>query len=122
LFDVRFAVMNRNTVPEVDPVATASGIVLSVLVAILGVLLGFPAIAALAGVGAGGYVAGRLAHRDGLFHGAMVGVLAIVLASFAASAGNDNVTNILVDTATIIVSDVLLLAFASAGGWLATRS
>jgi uncharacterized membrane protein AbrB (regulator of aidB expression) len=114
--------MNRNTVPEVDPVATASGIVLSVLVAILGVLLGFPAIAALAGVAAGGYLAGRLAKRDGLFHGAMVGVLAIVLASFAASAGNDNVTNILVDTATIIVSDVLLLAFASAGGWLATRS
>jgi hypothetical protein len=114
--------MHRNSVPEVDPVATASGLALSVLVAVAGVFLGFPAIAALVGVFAGGYVAGRLARRDGLFHGAMVGVLAIILASFAASAGNDNVTNILVDTATIVVSDVLLLAFASAGGWLATRS
>ena len=114
--------MNRSTVPEVDPVATASGVALSVLVAVAGVLLGFPAIGALVGVLAGGYAAGRLARRDGLFHGAMVGVLAIILASFAASAGNGSATNILVDTGTIILSDVLLLSFASAGGWLATRS
>jgi hypothetical protein len=114
--------MAQRTMPEVDPAAAAAGLALSVLVAVVGVLLGFPAIGAVVGIVAGGYLAGRIARRDGLFHGAVVGVLAIILTSIAASAGNPNVSNILVDTATIIVSDVLLLLFASAGGWLSTRS
>lgn len=114
--------MTQRTMPEVDPVATASGLLLSILVAIGGIFLGIPAIAAIAGVAAGGYLAGRLARRDGLFHGAIVGVLAIIAASFAASAGNSNVTDVLVDTLTIVVSDVLLLGSGSFGGWLATRS
>jgi len=114
--------MNRKTVPELDPTATASGLALSILVAIGGILLGFPAIAGLVGVLAGGYLAGRLAHRDGLFHGAIVGALTIVVASIAASAGNAQVTNILADTLSIVVSDVLLLGLSSFGGWLATRS
>ena len=58
--------MSRKTVPELDPIATASGLALSILVAITGVLLGFPAIAGLAGVLAGGYLAGRLARIPGL--------------------------------------------------------
>jgi uncharacterized membrane protein AbrB (regulator of aidB expression) len=114
--------MTQRTVPEVDPVATASGLALSIVVAIAGVFLGFPAIPGLCGVAAGGYVAGRVARRDGLFHGAIVAALAIVLISAAASAGNANVSNILADTLSIVVSDVLLLLFGSAGGWLATRS
>ena len=114
--------MNRNTVPTLDPVATGLGVALSVLVAIGGIFLGFPAIAALAGVLAGGYLAGRAARRDGLFHGAIVGALVIVVASIAASAGEPQVANILADTLTILVSDVLLLGLSSLGGWLATRS
>jgi hypothetical protein len=114
--------MDRNTVPTLDPVATGSGVALSVLVAIGGIFLGFPAIAGLIGVHAGGYLAGRMARRDGLFHGAIVGALTIVVASVAASAGQPQVSNILADTLTIIVSDVLLLALSSFGGWLATRS
>ena len=108
--------------PELDARAVAAGLALSVLVAIGGLFLGFPVIGALGGIAAGGYVAGRMAGRDGPYHGAMVGVLAIVLASIAASAGNSNVSNILVDTATIVVSDVLMLLSGSAGGWLSTRS
>ena len=119
---IRFAAMSKKTVPQLDPTATASGLALSILVAIGGVLLGFPAIAGLAGVLAGGYLAGRLARRDGLFHGAIVGALTIVVASIAASSGNAEVTNILADTLSIVVSDVLLLGFSSLGGWLATRS
>ena len=114
--------MDRKTVPELDPTATASGLALSILVAIGGVLLHFPAIAGLVGVLGGGYLAGRLARRDGLFHGAIVGALTIVVASIAASAGNAEVTNILGDTLSIVVSDVLLLGLSSFGGWLATRS
>ena len=114
--------MNKKTVPELDPAATASGVALSILVAIAGVLLGFPAIAGLVGVFAGGYLAGRLAHRDGLFHGAINGALTIVVASIAASAGNAQVANVIADTLSIVVSDVLLLGLSSLGGWLATRS
>jgi hypothetical protein len=114
--------MRKNVVPELDPVATAVGVALSVLVAIGGIFLGFPAIAGLGGVFAGGYLAGRIARRDGLFHGAIVGALTIVVASIAASAGQPQVSNVLADTLTIIVSDVLLLGLSSVGGWLATRS
>ena len=108
--------------PELDARATAAGMALTILVAIALVGFGFPAIFSLLGVGAGGYVAGRMAGRDGLFHGAAIGVLSIIVASIAASAGNSNVTDVLVDTLTIVVSDVLLLLVSSAGGWLATRS
>jgi len=108
--------------PKLDVRATGAGVALSVLVAILGFFFGFPPVGELIGAGAGGYLAGRLARRDGLLHGAIVGALAIVVASIAASAGTAEVTNILVDTLSIVVSDVLLLGLASFGGWLATRS
>jgi hypothetical protein len=114
--------MTKRTMPEVDPAAAAAGLALSVLVAVGGVLLGYPAISAIAGVAAGGYLAGRIAHRDGVLHGAVVGILAIILTSVLSSAGNENVSNIFVDTATIVVSDVVLLLSASVGGWLSTRS
>ena len=114
--------MTERTMPEVDPAAAAAGLALSVLVAVCGVLLGYPAISGIVGVAAGGYLAGRIARRDGLFHGAVIGVLAILLTSIAASAGNENVSNIFVDTVAIVVSDLVLLLSGSAGGWLSTRS
>ena len=108
--------------PEVDARATAAGIALTILGAIGLAGAGFAPIFVLLAVAAGGYTAARLAGRDGLFHGATVGVLAIILASIAGSAGNATVINVLGDTLTIIVSDVLLLLSSSLGGWLATRS
>lgn len=114
--------MRERTMPEVDGRAAAAGIALTILVSIALAAFGFPPISALFGVAAGGYAAGRMAGRDGLFHGAVVGVLSIIAASIAASAGNATVSNVLVDTLTIVVSDVLLLLSSSAGGWLATRS
>ena len=114
--------MKQRTMPEVDPRATASGLSLTILVAGAALFLGFPPIFSVFGVFAGGYLAGRMAGRDGLFHGAMIGILSIIVASIVASAGNATVANALADTLTIVVSDVLLLASSSAGGWLATRS
>ncbi len=114
--------MRERTMPELDARAIAAGVALTILVAIAVATVGFPPIYALLGVAAGGYVAGRMAGRDGLFHGAVVGVLSIIAASIAASAGNATVANVLADTLTIVVSDVLLLLSSSAGGWLATRS
>jgi hypothetical protein len=108
--------------PEVDARAVASGIALTILVAAVVISLGFPPISSLLGVAAGGYVAGRMAGRDGLFHGAVIGALSIIVASVLASAGQETVTNLLADTLTIVVSDVVLLLSSSVGGWLATRS
>jgi uncharacterized membrane protein AbrB (regulator of aidB expression) len=114
--------MGRRSMPELDARAVAIGLALSILVAIVAIFLGFPAIGGLAGVALGGYTAGRVARRDGLYHGAIVGILAIIAASIAASAGTASVTNVLADTLSIVVSDVLLLSFSSAAGWLSTRS
>ena len=108
--------------PELDARAAAAGISLTILVAVLLATFGFPPVSALLAVAAGGSVAGRMAGRDGLFHGAVVGVLSIIAASIAASAGNETVSNALADTLTIVVSDVLFLLSSSAGGWIATRS
>ena len=108
--------------PELDARAAAAGISLTILVAVLLATFGFPPVSALLAVAAGGFVAGRMAGRDGLFHGAVVGVLSIIAASIAASAGNETVSSALADTLTIVVSDVLFLLSSSAGGWIATRS
>jgi uncharacterized membrane protein AbrB (regulator of aidB expression) len=114
--------MARRSMPELDARAVAAGVALSIVVAIGAIFLGFPAIGGLAGTALGGYVAGRMAGRDGLYHGAIVGMLAIVAASIAPSAGNASVTSVLADTLSIVVSDVLILSFSSAGGWLSTRT
>jgi uncharacterized membrane protein AbrB (regulator of aidB expression) len=114
--------MRERSMPELDARAVAAGVALSVVVAVCALLLGFPAIGALIGVATGGYVAGRMSGRDGLFHGAIVGALGIILISIAVSAGNPQASNILADTVSIVVSDVLMLLFGSAGGWLSTRS
>lgn len=108
--------------PDVDPRAAVAGIALTIVVAVGVAFAGFPPVFVLLGVAAGGYAAGRMAGRDGLFHGAVVGVLAIIATSIAGSSGNATVTNVLADTLAILVSDVLMLLSSSVGGWLATRS
>lgn len=122
LGDVRCHAMTQRSLPELDARAIAAGLALTIVVAVVLAALGFPPISSLLGIAAGGYTAGRMAGRDGVFHGAMIGVLSIIVASIAASAGNSTVNNVLVDTLTIVVSDVLILLVSSAGGWLATRS
>lgn len=108
--------------PELDARAAAAGVALSIVVAVLGLFLGFTQIFEFLGAGAGGYVAARMAGRDGLFHGAMVGVVDVVILAIIATASSASRPDVVVDTLATIVSDVLILALASVGGRLATRS
>src|SRR5260221_1011506 len=113
--------MTQRSLPELDARAIAAGLALTIVVAVVLAALGFPPISSLLGIAAGGYTPGRMAGRAGGFHGAMIGVLSIIVASIAPSAGNSTVNNLLVDTLTIIVSHVLILLASAPGGWLATR-
>jgi hypothetical protein len=108
--------------PKLDVRATAAGVALSVVVAGLGFFLGFPPIGVWVGALAGGYVGGRAAGRDGLFHGAVVGAIGVVALAILTTAASATVSNVVVDTVATIVSDVLVLALATIGGRLATRS
>jgi hypothetical protein len=108
--------------PELDARATVAGVALSVLVASGGFFLGFPAIGVWAGALAGGYTGGRMAGRDGLFHGAIVGAADVIALAIVSTAGSAAASNVDVDTAATILSDALLLVLAAIGGRLATRS
>ena len=108
--------------PKLDVRATTTGVALSVVGAALGFFLGFPAIGVWIGALAGGYLGGRMAGRDGLFHGAVVGAIDVVALAILTTAASANVSNVVVDTVATIVSDVLVLALATMGGRLATRS
>ena len=108
--------------PKLDVRATAAGVALSVMVAILGFFFGFPPVGELIGAGAGGYLAGRMAARDGLFHGGAVGVIDVVGLAIVTAAGSASVPNVVIDTAATLLTDALLLGLAALGGWVATRS
>jgi len=122
LRDVRFHAMRARSAPSVDARATIAGLALSILAAAIGFFLGFPAIGAWLGAVGGGYVAGRISGRDGLFQGAIVGALEVVGLAFVSTAASTAAANIVVDTVATIVSDALLLGLAALGGWVATRS
>jgi hypothetical protein len=108
--------------PKLDMRATAAGVALSIVVAILGFFFGFPPIGELIGAGVGGYLAGRTAGRDGLFHGGAVGIVDVIGVAIVTAAGSASVPNVVIDTAATVLTDALLLGLAALGGWLATRS
>lgn len=114
--------MRERTMPKLDGRAVVAGASLSVLVAAAGLFLGFPAIGVWAGALAGGYLGGRMAGRDGLFHGAAVGAIDVIALAIVSTATSADASNVVVDTAATIVSDVLLLVLAAIGGRLAARS
>ncbi len=77
----------------------------------------FGVAATFLGIGAGGYLAGKLAKTAGAYHGLLVGLGWIALEIVGlAPAGPD--TDALADTVTTIASDMLLLGSACAGGYL----
>ncbi|MHB8632044.1 MAG: hypothetical protein ACYC9W_08975, partial [Candidatus Limnocylindria bacterium] len=114
--------MADRPMPKLDVGAAVAGLALSVMGAILGVFLGFPQIVGLIGAAAGGYAAGRMAGRDGVFHGAVVGALDVIALAIATSAGTAGAPNVVIDTVATLLGDALLLGLATMGGWLATRS
>ncbi len=73
------------------------------------------------GIGLGGFVAGKWADSAGLYHGAMVGAGWVLLSAIGVAPSPGYSTDLLTDTAAVIVLDVLTLCVASAGGWIARR-
>ena len=76
--------------------------------------------ASVVGVGAGGFVAARLAGHHGLLQGAVTATAFVVAAALL-----DTVAAVPLlpgDTVLLVVLDTLHLAAGAAGGWLATRS
>ena len=121
---------NERPGPRVAWPAVLAGLAVAFGITIAGAALAAIAGAAAFGVGAGfiavaagGYLAGRVAAGAGALQGAVVAALwivaeAIVTTSLPPSAE----TGIVVDTATTVARDVILLGLGAAGGWLATRS
>ena len=108
--------------PTLDARAAVAGVALSVLVAGAGFFLGVPAIGVWIGALGGGYLGGRMAGRDGLLHGSVVGAADVIALAIVSTAGSAAASNVVVDTAATILSDALLLVLAAIGGRLATRS
>ena len=100
--------------------AVGTGVILAFLVTLAGAVAGAAWIGAAVGVGAGGYVAARLAKAGGLLQGAVVAAAWIVIESLAPDTGQ--APNVLADTAVTLLRDLSYLALGAAGGWLATRS
>lgn len=90
-------------------------IVAIVMRALLPPLAGFAA--TMIGIALGGFVAGKWAENAGLYHGAAVGVAWIVLEAVGVLPSPSYSSEVIVDTATVIVIDVVILAVASLGGW-----
>ncbi len=116
--------------PRLQLTALAGGVFLAVFVGLsiftLGAALGAPVlglVAPIIGCGCGGFLAGKLAKTAGLYHGAFTGAGWIALEAFGVVptvAGAGLAT--LEETVAIILVDVLLVAAATAGGWLAVRA
>ena len=106
--------------PKIVWIAVGMGVILAFAVTLAGAVAGIAWLAAAVGVGAGGYLAGRMAKAAGLLQGAIVAAVWIVIESLAPDAGQ--APNVLADTATTILRDLIYLGLGAAGGWLATRS
>ncbi len=99
-----------------------AGILLAFAVSAFARAAGAPAFGVAAtflGIGAGGYLAGKLAKTAGAYHGLLVGIgwIAVEILGLApGSSGPD--ADALAETVTTIASDVLVLGAAFAGGYL----
>ncbi len=79
------------------------------------------AVAGILGVSVGGYIAGRRAGRAGALHGTLVAVAWILLLGLGVLPQPGAASSVVADTALTVLSDVIVLAAGSIGGWLATR-
>ncbi len=78
-------------------------------------------VATILGICLGGFVAGKWADSDGLYHGAMVGVGWIALSAVGLVPTPNYSADVLADTVTIIWLDLGTLLAATLGGWIARR-
>lgn len=77
-------------------------------------------LATVIGICLGGFVAGKWANSAGAYHGALAAVGWIVVAAIGLIPTPGYGSNVLADTVVIIGFDVVALALASFGGWLAS--
>jgi hypothetical protein len=75
--------------------------------------------ATIAGIGVGGYIAGKWADSGGLYHGAVVGAGWIALEALGAVPTAVYGSDVLTDTVIVIALDLVTLLAGSIGGWLA---
>ena len=113
--------------PGIDWAAVGIGAVAAVVVS-LAILVASGAartdigpVAQIVGVVAGGYVAGRRAQAAGAAHGALVAAAAIIVLGLGVLPQPGGPTSVLADTAMTVLSDVVVMAAGTAGGWIATR-
>jgi hypothetical protein len=105
--------------------AVVVGVAAAVAIALLAsvVLPPIPAaVAALFGVWLGGFLAGKRASAARVYHGALAGAGYIVCEAAGIVPTRGYLVDPLGDTLAVIASDVLLLALAAIGGWVAALS
>src|SRR6266550_270058 len=119
-------IARQRSVPAINQIAVAAGLVAAAIVALLVSLAAsfaasiFGIAAPLCGIAVGAYLAGKLAKNAGLYHGALVGVgYVIVEAVGLAPAPFEPSGDSLVEGLWIIAGDALLLAVAAVAGWIA---
>ena len=119
-------IARQRSVPTINQIAIAAGLVAAAIVALLVSLAATPAAsifgiaAPLCGIAVGAYLAGKLAKNAGLYHGALVGVgYVLVEALGLAPAPFEPSGDSLAEGLWIIAGDALLLAVAAVAGWIA---
>ena len=119
-------IAQQRSLPTVNQIAIAIGVVLATAVAVLlreilsSSASTFGIAAPLCGIALGAFVAGKVAKNGSLFHGALVGVgYVLVEAIGIAPAPLDSSGDGLAEGLSIIAGDALLLALAALAGWAA---
>ncbi|MFN2520763.1 MAG: hypothetical protein ABR525_06945 [Candidatus Limnocylindria bacterium] len=119
--------MPERAMPGIDWPAVGLGTVAAAVIA-LALLVGsgvahadIGPIAEIVGVVAGGYVAGLRARIAGAAHGALVAAALIVVLGLGVLPQPGVAGNVVADTALTVLSDLVVLAAGTGGGWLATR-
>jgi len=120
------AIAQRRSLPAINQIAIAAGVLLAVAVAaVLHLAVSSPAsifgiAAPLCGIGLGAFLAGKMAENAGLYHGALVGVgYVLVEVVGLAPAPLDPAGNGFAEGLSVIAGDALVLAVAAFAGWIA---
>jgi hypothetical protein len=114
--------MQRRTVPPLQWRAVLLGLALAVVIGYAAHLALAPipgSAATIVGIGAGGFLAGKQANAARLYHGAVVGLLWILLETFALVPTVQYSTDLATDTLIVIGMDAASIVAGSLGGSLA---
>ena len=114
--------MQRRTVPPLQWRAVLVGLAAAVVIGYAAHLALAPipgSAATIVGIGVGGFLAGKQANAASLYHGAVVGLLWILLETFALVPTVQYSTDLATDTLIVIGMDAAAIVAGSLGGSLA---